>query len=103
MSAKFPRVGGYDHLADSLLNQVRRKQIERSECFTVHILDNLPKQRNNCLSYDDKDNDKDFICMHDQIFKSGKYNFEGCKFSLNTHFNIDYFRFMLSDYPVSIP
>lgn len=36
--------------------------------------------------------------MHDKIVKSGKYNFEGCRFPLQTHLNIDYFRFMLSDY-----
>ena len=36
--------------------------------------------------------------MHHQIFKSGKYNVEGCKYSLNTHLNIDCVRFMLSDY-----
>ena len=76
-------------------NQVRRKQIERNEWLTVHILDNLPKQRNNCLSYY---NDKDIIYMHDNYFKSGKCNFEGCKISLYSHLNIDYFRFMLSDY-----
>ena len=39
-----------------------------------------------------------YINMHDSIFYSGKYNFEGCKFSLHTKLNIDYFRFMLLDY-----
>lgn len=36
--------------------------------------------------------------MHDQICLSGGYNFEGCRFSLNTKINLDYLRFMLTDY-----
>ena len=37
--------------------------------------------------------------MHNTVGLSGKYNFEGCRFSLGTNLNIDYFRFMLLDYP----
>ena len=29
--------------------------------------------------------------MHDRVCLSGKYNFEGCRFPLNTNLNIDYF------------
>ena len=43
-------------------------------------------------------NTNDYIFMHNSIVSSGKYNFEGCKFSLDTNLNLDYFRFMLSDY-----
>lgn len=39
----------------------------------------------------------DFILMHNSIDKSAKYNFEGCKFPLDTDLNIDCFRFMLLD------
>lgn len=39
----------------------------------------------------------DFILMHNSIGKSAKYNFEGCKFPLDTDLNIDCFRFMLLD------
>ena len=47
------------------------------------------------LSYHISD---DYIFMHNSICLSGKYNFEECKFSLDTNLKIDYFRFMLSDY-----
>ena len=36
--------------------------------------------------------------MHDRVCLSCKYNFEGCRFPLNTNLNIDYFRFMLDGY-----
>ena len=39
----------------------------------------------------------DFILLNGLIFLSGKYNFEGCRISLQTHLNIDYFKFMLFD------
>ena len=42
--------------------------------------------------------DYDYINQHNKIFRSGRYNFEGCKFPLKTNLNIDYFRFMLFDY-----
>lgn len=43
-------------------------------------------------------NEENYIYMHDQICLSGKYNFEGCKFSLHTKLRLDYFRFMLTGY-----
>ena len=42
--------------------------------------------------------DYDYINQHNKIFRSGRYNFEGCKFPLKTNLNIDYFRFMLFEY-----
>ena len=42
--------------------------------------------------------DYDYIQMHDEIVRSGRYNFEGCKFPLKTNLRIDYFRFMLHGY-----
>ena len=47
------------------------------------------------LSFLDENN---YIYMHDRVCLSGKYNFEGCRFPLNTNLNIDYFRFMLDGY-----
>ena len=47
------------------------------------------------LSFFDENN---YIYMHDRVCLSVKYNFEGCKFPLNTNLNIDYFRFMLDGY-----
>ena len=42
--------------------------------------------------------DYDYIQMHDEIVRSGRYNFEGCKFPLKTNLKIDYFRFLLHGY-----
>ena len=43
--------------------------------------------------------DEHYISIHNEICRSGMYNFEGCRFPLQTHLKIDYWRFMLSDYP----
>lgn len=42
--------------------------------------------------------DEEYINIHNQIFLSGRYNFEGCKISLDSNLNIDFFRFMLKGY-----
>ena len=52
--------------------------------------------RSNRLSFH---NPTDYIFMHNADGLSGKYNFEGYRFSLDTNLNIDYYRFMLLDYP----
>ena len=47
----------------------------------------------------DNESDFDYIQKHDnEIVRSGRYNFEGCRFSLETGLKIDYFRFMLHGY-----
>lgn len=40
----------------------------------------------------------DYMCLHNKILISGKYNFESCRVSLNHRLKIDCFRFMLLDY-----
>ena len=44
------------------------------------------------------DSDLDYIQKHNEIARSGRYNFEGCRFPLETSLKIDYFRFMLHGY-----
>ena len=44
------------------------------------------------------DLDLDYIKKHNEIVRSGRYNFEGCRFPLKTNLKIDFFRFMLHDY-----
>ena len=39
-----------------------------------------------------------FVSDHEKIFQSGVYNFEMERIPLETHLNIDFFKFMLSDY-----
>ncbi|CAG2226402.1 unnamed protein product [Mytilus edulis] len=39
-----------------------------------------------------------FISDHEIIFSSNMYNYEGVRIPLDTHLNIDFFKFMLSDY-----
>ena len=39
--------------------------------------------------------DEEYINIHNQIFLSGRYNFEGRKISLDSNLNIEFFRFML--------
>ena len=40
----------------------------------------------------------EYIFAHDQIVQSGLYNFEFCRFPLNSKIRVDFFKFMLSDY-----
>ena len=35
---------------------------------------------------------------HESILQSGRYNFEDCKIPISSNLNIDFFRFMLSNY-----
>lgn len=42
---------------------------------------------------------EEFIFAHNKIVESGRYNFQKCKFTLKTRLNVDFFRFMLTDYP----
>ena len=45
------------------------------------------------------DSDFDYIKKHNEIVRSGRYNFEGCRFPLKTNLkNEEFFRFMLHDY-----
>lgn len=39
-----------------------------------------------------------FISDHEIIFSSNMYNYEGVRIPLDTHLNIEFFKFMLSDY-----
>ena len=42
--------------------------------------------------------DYGYIQMHDEIVRSGRYSFDGCKFPLKPNLRIDYFRFVLHGY-----
>ena len=70
-------------------------------CFCTHTVDDnkaivsSDDASSNTLSFHKA---SDYTFMHNSIGLSGKYNFEGCKFSLDTNLNIEYFRFMLTDY-----
>ena len=46
--------------------------------------------------------DNEYISLHDKIFQSGKYNFEGCREALKHNLKIDFFRFMLTGYSDSL-
>lgn len=41
---------------------------------------------------------KFFLDAHEEVTKSGKYNFEGCRIPVNTKMNLSYLRGLLSDY-----
>lgn len=71
--------------AESSASQIKLNLVQKlsTQCFENAV----------CLL-----SDKEYISMHNQIVRSGRYNFEGCKFSLKTHLNIAYFRFMLHGY-----
>ena len=38
------------------------------------------------------------VLWHDQVVRSGKYNFEACKFKVNNRINVDFMERMLIDY-----
>ena len=39
-----------------------------------------------------------FFDLYQKVFSSGRYNFEACHIPLETKLNIEFFRFMLSEY-----
>ena len=39
-----------------------------------------------------------FFELYQKVFSSGRYNFEACRIPLETKLNVEFFRFMLSDY-----
>ena len=41
---------------------------------------------------------EEYIQLHNKVFLSGRYNFEGCRIPLKSNLNIDFFRFMLYGY-----
>ena len=40
----------------------------------------------------------EFFYIYQKVIESGKYNFEACHIPLKTNLNVEFFRFMLSDY-----
>ena len=58
----------------------------------------IKKQNNSMYGKVSLQSDEEYINLHNQVFLSGRYNFEGCRIPLKNSLNIDYFRFMLYGY-----
>ena len=58
----------------------------------------LAKQQSSSVHTAFSQSDKEYILLHNQVFLSGRYNFEGCRIPLKSNLNIDYFRCMLYGY-----
>ena len=54
-----------------------------------------PKRTSICAA---SQSDEEYIQLHNKVFLSGRYNFEGCRIPLKSNLNKDYFRFMLYGY-----
>lgn len=75
----------------NLLKFISRKTVHYHPASRYRY--NPPANRPMYLSYQ---NTKDYIVMHYLFSLSGRYNSEGCRFSLDTNLNIELFTFMLS-------
>lgn len=84
----------------SNVKQTSKFKFDVDHLDTKHLCKHSPKC-NVCLAIKDSliiSDIKYFINAHEEVIKSKKFNFEGCRIPVNTRMNMEFIRSWLKDY-----
>ncbi len=93
-----------DKLTELFLPEfINTEAADTIKCLSKSDLICTDKSHSNCKlciasGFEDIKRNEFLLHVHEQVFNSGKYNFEGCRIRINDKLNFEFLRHMLMNY-----